>query len=65
MIKTGVEWAEEYKKLIKIRCFDGWPDYPADFNCVPITKQEFLERVAAGTVEFLARPSVVFEGAGI
>lgn len=62
MIKTSIEWAEMYKKQIKLITFEGWPDYPADFNCVPMSQREFLERAAVGTVEFLAKPSVVFEG---
>ena len=63
MIKTGAEWAEKYKRQIKLLTFEGWTEYPGDFNCVPISRQEFLERAAVGTVEFLAKPSVVFEGA--
>lgn len=57
---TGKEWLKRYSNKIKLLNYDGWPDYPGDFDYVPLTELEFLDRVASCTVQFLVNPSIVF-----
>jgi hypothetical protein len=66
ILKTSEQWQDEIKEFCLVMDPDGWRNSDApDWNTMPITKAEFIQRMNISTLQYLDKNKFNTWSAGV